>query len=516
MLRQRARQGHAVWHYIGLVLIGMGLAQYIPLLTSAVCGEWDMALNFLISSSAALLIGSAAALAGQPSRRQKLGWNQGMAVAAGSWFLGTLLCALPYYLSGNYLSYLDCCFDVMSGLTTTGLVLVQDLDHLSIGLNMWRHLLTFIGGQGMVVLALSFLVKGTSGAYKMYVGEAKDERLMPNVVSTTRYIWLISLIYLVLGTLALWLAGIAAGLSSGRAFLHGLWVFMAAWSTGGFAPMSQNILYYHNAIYEIVTMVFFIIGSFNFALHYAVLTGKRKELTRNVETVSFTVTVTVLTLITTLGLMRLDVYPDAAAAFRKGFYQLISGHTTTGFMTVYARQFYLEWGDIALFGIIAAMLFGGSACSTAGGFKGLRIGIIAYTLKRETRRMALPDSTVCVQRYHHIRDVVPDESQIRSAFLIVILYILTFTLGTLAGMLSGYSFGMAAFESASVTGNVGLSIGVTQPSMPAALKLTYIVIMWIARLEFMSVMAMAVNIAGKVRKNVLSEARFPHSADPLR
>ena len=112
--------------------------------------------------------------------------------------------------------------------------------------------------------------------------------------------------------------------------------------------------------------------------------------------------------------------------------------------------------------------------------------------------------------------MVPDESQIRSAFLIVILYILTFTLGTLAGMLSGYSFGMAAFESASVTGNVGLSIGVTQPSMPAALKLTYIVIMWIARLEFMSVMAMMVNIAGKVRKNVLSEARFPHSADPLR
>ncbi len=391
----------------------------------------------------------------------------------------------------------------MSGLTTTGLTMVKDLDHLSDGLNMWRHLLTFIGGQGLVVLALSFLVKGTSGAYKMYVGEAKDERLMPNAVSTTRYIWLISLIYLVLGTLVLWIAGITAGLSADRAFLHGLWVFMAAWSTGGFAPMSQNILYYHSAFYEIATMVFFIIGSFNFALHYAVLTGKRRELVRNVETLSFTVTVTVLTLITTLGLMRLNVYPDAAAAFRKGFYQLISGHTTTGFMTVYARQFHYEWGDIALFAIISGMLLGGSACSTAGGFKGLRIGIIAHTLGRETRRMALPDSTVCIVKYHHIRDVVPDEAQIRSAFMIVILYIVTFAVGTLAGMLSGYSFGMSAFESASVTGNVGLSIGVTQPSMPSALKLTYIVIMWVARLEFMSVLAMAVNIAGKVRKNVL-------------
>lgn len=500
MLRKHTEHTRAVWHYIGLVIIGMGLTQYIPLITSLIFSEWDMAFNFLISSSSALLVGSVMALVGKHTQHQRLGWNQGMVVAAGSWFLGMLLCALPYYLSGNYLSYLDCCFDVMSGLTTTGVVLIQDLDHLSNGLNMWRHLLTFIGGQGMVVLALSVLVKGTSGAYKMYVGEGKDERLMPNVVSTARYIWLISLIYLVVGTLVLWIAGIAAGLSSQRAFLHGLWVFMAAWSTGGFAPMSQNILYYHSAVYEIATMVFFIIGSFNFALHYAVLTGKRKELVKNVETVSFTVTVTVLTLITALGLMRLNVYPDIVAMFRKGFYQLISGHTTTGFMTVYAKQFYLEWGDIALFAVTVAMLFGGSACSTAGGFKGLRIGIIAHTLKREVKRMALPDSIVTVEKYHHIRDVVLDDSQIRSAFLIVTAYVVTFTIGTLAGMLCGYPFGMAAFESASVTGNVGLSIGVTLPAMPAALKVTYIMSMWLGRLEFMSVFALVVYVAGKVKK----------------
>jgi trk system potassium uptake protein TrkH len=478
----------------------MGLTQYIPLITSLIYREWEMMLNFLISSSAAFVIGGAMVLVGQKAERQRLGWGQGMVVAAGSWLLGTLLCALPYYLSGNYLSYLDCCFDVMSGLTTTGLVLIQDLDHVSNGLNMWRHLLTFIGGQGMVVLALSFLVKGANGAYKMYVGEGKDERLMPNVVNTARYIWLISLIYLVVGTVVLWIAGIMAGLSVERAFLHGLWVFMAAWSTGGFAPMTQNILYYHSAVYEIATVVFFVIGSFNFALHYAVLTGKRKELYKNIETVSFTVTVTVLTLITTLGLMRLNVYPDIVAMFRRGFYQLISGHTTTGFMTIYARQFYHEWGDIALFAIIIAMLFGGSACSTAGGFKGLRIGIIAHTLKREIKRIALPDSIVSVEKFHHIKDVLLDDSTIRSAFLIVAAYILTFTLGTLAGMLCGYPFGSAAFECASVTGNVGLSIGVTTASMPAVLKVVYIIIMWLARLEFMSIFALVAYVSKKVKK----------------
>ena len=500
MVKKHNGQGHATWYYIGLVLIGMGLTEYIPLITSLIYREWDMMLNFFIGSSASFLIGCVMVLGGRKAERQRLGWAQGMVVAAGSWLMGTLLCALPYYLSGNYLSYLDCCFDVMSGLTTTGLVLIQDLDHVSNGLNMWRHLLTFIGGQGVVVLALSFLVKGANGAYKIYVGEGKDERLMPNVVNTARYIWLISLIYLVVGTVAQWIAGIAAGLSVERAFLHGLWVFMAAWSTGGFAPMTQNILYYHSAAFEIVTVAFFVIGSFNFALHYAVLTGNRKELHRNVETVSFTVTLTVLTLIATLGLMRLNVYPDIVAMWRKGFYQLISGHTTTGFMTIYARQFYHEWGDIALFAIIIAMLFGGSACSTAGGFKGLRIGIIAHTLKREIKRMALPDSIVSVEKYHHIRDVVLDDNLIRSAFLIVTAYVLTFTLGTLAGMLCGYSFGPAAFEAASVTGNVGLSIGVTAASMPAALKVVYILIMWLARLEFMSIFALVVYVSKKVKK----------------
>ena len=92
---------------------------------------------------------------------------------------------------------------------------------------------------------------------------------------------------------------------------------------------------------ELATIVFFVIGSFNFALHYAVLSGKRKELRHNIETVTFTITLTLLTLITTAGLMRNNVYPNAVALFRKGFYQLISGHTTTGFMSVLTLGAYI-------------------------------------------------------------------------------------------------------------------------------------------------------------------------------
>lgn len=497
-----------ICYYIGLIVLVLNALQLVSILISLLYREWAIALAFTASLSIAVIVAAGFMLLGTKERFSKLSFGEGMVVAAGSWFLCMLLSALPYYFSGNYLSYLDTCFDVMSGLTTTGLTLIQDLDHVSNGINMWRFILTYVGGQGMVVLALTFLSKGQGGAYRMYVGEAKDEKLFPNAVSTARRIWQISFIYLAIGTVALTASSLVAGLPLDRALLHGLWMNMSAWSTGGFAPMSQSVLYYHSTLMELVTIVFFVIGSFNFALHHAVLSGNTRELRRNVETVTFSITLTITVLLCTLGLMRDGVYPDAVAMFRKGFYQLISGHTTTGFMTIYAKQFYYEWGDIALFAITIAMMLGGSASSTAGGFKGMRTGILFTALRSEVRRMVLPESRVKEQKYHHIRDIVLTDSIVKNAALIVVLYIATFSIGTLAGMLAGYPLSMAAFESASATGNVGLSIGITSASMPTFLKIVYIAIMWLARLEFLSVFAL---VSYVIRKATQVCAKKPYS-----
>jgi trk system potassium uptake protein TrkH len=497
-----------ICYYIGLIVLVLNALQLVSIVTSFLYREWAIALAFTASLSIAVIVAAGFMLLGTKERFSKLSFGEGMVVAAGSWFLCMLLSALPYYFSGNYLSYLDTCFDVMSGLTTTGLTLIQDLDHVSNGINMWRFILTYVGGQGMVVLALTFLSKGQGGTYRMYVGEAKDEKLFPNAVSTARRIWQISLIYLAIGTVSLTVSSLLAGLPLDRAFLHGLWMNMSAWSTGGFAPMSQSVLYYHSTLMELVTVVFFVIGSFNFALHHAVLSGNTRELRRNVETVTFSITLTITVLLCTLGLMRDGVYPDAVAMFRKGFYQLISGHTTTGFMTIYAKQFYYEWGDIALFAITIAMMLGGSASSTAGGFKGMRTGILFTALRSEVRRMVLPESRVKEQKYHHIRDIVLTDSIVKNAALIVVLYIATFSIGTLAGLLAGYPLSMASFESASATGNVGLSIGITSASMPTFLKIVYIAIMWLARLEFLSVFAL---VSYVIRKATQLCAKKPYS-----
>ncbi len=492
-----------IGYYIGKIITVLGIIQLLPLITSLIYKEWPIAFNFITSMSIALILGAVLVITCNAGKKRKVEWSHGMIIAAFSWFLGMFLCAIPYYLSGNYLSFLDACFDVMSGLTTTGLVLIQDLDHVSNGINMWRHFLTYLGGQGMVVLALTFLVKSTSGSYRMYVGEAKDEKLLPNVISTAKAIWYISVAYLIVGTLVLWITGIFIGLPADRAFLHGLWIFMAAWSTGGFAPQTQNILYYHSTWFEIATVIFFVIGSFNFALHYAVWNKNRKEIFKNIEIQSFTITATFLTLLTIAGLMKLNVYPDFIATFRKGFYLLISGHTTTGFMTIYARQFFTEWGNVALFAIIISMLIGGSAASTAGGFKGLRMGIIFKGFIRDIKRILLPDSRIQIDKFHHISDVILEEKHVRSAMLIVLAYIATFAIGTLGGVFFGYPLSSSAFEAASVTGNVGLSIGITTASMPNTLKIIYILIMWVARLEFMSVLALLAYLFYGVRKKWL-------------
>jgi trk system potassium uptake protein len=484
--------------YTGKVIVGVAALLLIPMATAAIAREWDCLVYFSLSLGIALSIGFLLAILGKTDRKPT--WMHGMVTGGFSWIAVMAVAALPYRFSGHYLSYLDCMFDVMSGFTTTGLVLIQDLDHVAASLNMWRHLLTFVGGQGVIVLALTFLVKDSGGGYKLYVGEGKDERLFPSVFHTAKAIWKISLVYLAVGTLALWIAGLAIGLPADEAFLHGLWVYMADWSTGGFAPMSQSILYYHSGLYETITVVFFILGSFNFALHNAVWSGNRKELRKNIETASFATTMSVLLLVVCWGLMKARVYPDLFALVRKGFYQLASAHTTTGFMTVYPRQLANEWGDLALLAMVIAMLIGGSACSTAGGFKGLRVGIIWKAIVQETRKMLKPSSAVFPQRFHYHGPRNLSEAQVRSASLIVLMYVGIFFFAAAAGCAAGFPFLDSLFESASVTGNVGFSIGVTTASMPAFLKVVYIFTMWAGRLEFMAVLATFAFIAAFFRR----------------
>lgn len=475
----------AIGYYLGKIIIGLSLTMLIPIIVGMAAREINPALDFLIGLEAGLILGLALVIFCRTDR--EINWMQGMVVVSLAWLVAMFLGAIPMYLSGHWKSYLDACFDSMSGFATTGLTLVQNLDHMSLTHNLWRHLTMFIGGQGIVIIALSFFVKGASGAFKLYVGEARDERIMPNVIHSSRFIWLVSIIYMIIGTFVLFLIGTLEGMKPFNAFFHGLCIFMAAFDTGGFSPQSQSILYYRSFAFEIAVIVLMILGALNFRLHYHIWVGNRKEIFKNIESVTFFVSILAIFSIVAIGLKESGIYPHVAMFFRKGFFQLISGHSGTGFQTLYSMQLAGEWNNLSLVGLILAMGLGGAVCSTTGAIKMLRVGIIFKAFVEDIKKIILPERAIVIQKFHHIKEVFLQDNQVRSALLITLAYLILYFLGAFVGMLCGHPFLSALFESTSAAGNVGLSCGITSAGMPSALKITYILQMWAGRLEFMSV-----------------------------
>jgi len=488
MIKPKVTDLKIVGFYSGKVIFGAGLLMLLPAFVSLLSREWDILLGFITGFFLSLSIGLL--LQAFCRVNAELRWLHGLVITAFSWLLALVILPVPFYLSGQFGSYLDAMFDVMSGLTTTGLYLLQDLDHASNGINMWRHLLSYAGGQGIIVIALTFLVKGTSGAFMMYVAEGKEEQLMPNVVKTARAIWLISLVYLGVGVLFLFFAFYFIGMQPLRSFLHALWIFMGAWSTGGFAPQSNNFVYYNSLIVELIAGIIMIIGSLNFALHWWVWQNDKKEIYRNLEARTFTITLLAALFLTAFGLARLGVYKGVLPLFSKAIFQIASAHTTTGFQSIFARQFVRQWGAWTTLIVTVAMALGGSAASTAGGFKALRVGLTFKTILFELRRLAAPESAVIVERFHHLRKRVLSEKHVRSTLIIVFFYLIIYFSGSLIGLAYGYPFTQALFESVSAGSNSGLSVGITSPFMPLGLKLSFIIFMWLGRLEFIAFFAL--------------------------
>lgn len=492
------RQLQGVLHYVGKITSWAAALMLLPLLTAAVYSEWDMFINFALAIGIGLTLGFA--LQWLPKPQHNLSWLEGMTTVTLSWFVMVVIAAIPLYLSGFYLSYLDALFDAMSGYTTTGLSLVNNLDHLPYSVNMWRQEMCFIGGQGIIVLVMTFFLANSPGSLKIYIGEGKTDKIFPNIAHTARAIWWISILFLFIGSFSLGLIGWLEGMAMDRALLHGMWVFMAAWSVAGFAPQSQSILYYHSAAFELVTLTFMILGSVNFALHYQVFTGKPKEIWQNIESRAYAFSMMFFLILMYIGFIMVGAYSDTWSLFRKGFFQLVTTHTGTGYSTLNIADFLEGNGGLLLFASLIAMLFGGMTGSTAGGIKMLRISILGKGIVQDIKRLFYPESAVVFSKFHFFREIALTDQHVRSAMTISALYLLTFIFGTGLTAAYGYSFTASIFEAASVSTNTGLSVGVTNPAMPTGLKWAYILIMYVARVEFFSFFALIAVIMSSATK----------------
>lgn len=485
LIRPSREDLRLVGYNLGRILIVVAVAGLLPLTWALIAGESAPTASFM------LMIGIFASLGfllmQRPPKESQLEWSHGMVIVSLTWLIVPAIGAIPLEFSGHYGSFIDPFFDSMSGLTTTGLALIQDLDHLATSLNFWRHLLHFLGGQGIVIAVLSVFAGG--GAMTLYYGEARDEKIFPSVRSTARFIWLVSVVHAVFGIVTLGAVGyFVLGFRPFRAIFHGITIFMAAFDTGGFAPQSSSLGYYHSGVFEAVTAVLMIAGALSFGLHFALWRGRRQVI-NNLEVRTILATFIGTAILTLGGLASAGLYQSPFGLGRQGFFQILSAHSGTGFSTIPSAEL-ASWGGLAFGGMAIAMALGGMASSTAGGVKSLRVGLTVKALSSQVRQVLLPEGAVVSTRYWHNGWKQLNPGVVQAVMGVSLLYVALFLLGTGVGLMDHLPLESALFESVSAGANVGLSVGVTDPSMPLTLKLTYLLQMWAGRLEFVAIFSL--------------------------
>lgn len=484
LLRPTVDDLRLISYNVARMLLISAAAGLLPLLWAVFAGELAPAADFLVMVGLFALLG-ALGLAWKPAH-DRLDWSHGMVVVALIWLVVPIIGSVPLILSGNFGSWLDAFFDAMSGITTTGLTLAQDIDHMASSMILWRHILHFLGGQGIIIAALSMF--SGAGTATLYFGEGRDDRIYPSVRSTSRFIWLVAIVNGIAGILALTLvAYLDLGFGFLRSFFHAATIFMAAFDTGGFAPQSTSIGYYHSAPFEVVIAVLMIAGVMSFGVHFAL--WRRRSVIGNLETKTILFTFGGTLLLTMVGLAAERAYASAAGLGRQAFFQVLSAHSGTGFSTIPSSEL-ATWGGLAFGGMTIAMALGGMASSTAGGVKSLRVGLAVKSIVSQVKQVLLPEGAVISDRFiqngpRHLTDELK-----QGVMAISLLYVGLYLFGGGIGLAAHIPLQDALFESISAAANVGLSVGVTSPTMPAVLKLTYAFQMWAGRLEFISVFAL--------------------------
>ena len=475
--------------YLGKVLLGLGVLQVVPLVVALALREWNSATSFAIGASLAILLW---ALSDRHLRTSRsLDWSHAMVIVALAWLFGAVLVSVPMLLSGRFTDPLHAVFEAMSGLTTTGMSVIHDLDHTPVSEDLFRHLLQISGGLGIIIVVLSVFSAGGARITTLYVSEARDERVLPNVIRTARFIFQVAGTLFVIGTAALVVALIAAGFTPDRAVYHAVNLFFASFSTGGFSVMQASMIFYHSVAVELIVALIMLAGTLSFGLHLAMWRGDPRDVLRHLETRTLAVTTTGFFLLMVFGLLRGSTYDAVEPLLRKGLFTLLSAVSSTGHQVNVGDTYLTDWGVLAPAAIVGAMAIGGMASSTAGGIKAIRIGLTFTSLAHDVRRILLPESALVVSTYYAGKRQILRDQTARAATTVLLLYVASYLFAAVFALFyEEYDVTETLFESVSVGANIGISIGVVGPGTPDGLLLVYVLQMWLGRLEFVAVIVL--------------------------
>jgi trk system potassium uptake protein TrkH len=479
-----------IFHLMGLLLAVNGGFIFLAAIVSYYYKDGATAQIFL-AGLVGLLIGGSIMLTTK-NHRKEIQKREGYIIVAFGWVFMSLVGTLPYIFTGAIPSFTNAFFETMSGYTTTGASILNDIESMPEGILFWRSITHWIGGMGIIVLAIAILPLLGIGGMQLFAAEAPGpggDKLHPRITDTAKRLWLIYVGYTFIETILLKLAGMS--------FFDAVNHSLSTLSTGGFSTKNASLAYWNDSpLIQYIVIVFMFLAGTNFVLSYFAFKGKFRKVFKDEEFKIYSLSIIGLTIIAALLIYyRADVsissisHPmvlgEFESAVRHGLFQVLAIITTTGFVSAD----YTLWTPFLTIFFFGLMFMGGSAGSTAGGIKIMRHLIMIKNGMLEFRRTLHPRAVLPV-RYN--MKAIP-QSIVFNILGFFILYMLSFIIGTLVFSWLGLDFNTALGGAASTLGNVGPALGDLGPvnnygDLPAAAKWWSSFLMLIGRLELFTVL----------------------------
>lgn len=466
-----------IFNFLGLLLVLNGVFMLLPI--PFVLYYNEPILPSLLSAAISICIGLPAWRLVKIDKGKDIRKRDGYLVVTLGWLVMSLSGSMPYLISGSIPHFTNAFFETISGYTTTGSSILDDLDSIPRSILLWRSLTQWIGGMGIIVLTVAILPILGIGGMQLFMAEAPGitaDKLKPRIQDTAARLWLIYVMLTGLEFLLLMLGGMS--------FFDAINHSLTTMSSGGFSTRQESVGFYSTPFIHYVIILFMLLAGSNFTLTYFLLKGKVHKLFRNDEFRSYIMVVTIFALISFVGLL---IVRDSGVekAFRDGLFQVVTIITTTGFVT----GDYTEWGPFLKLIFFAMMFIGASAGSTAGGVKIVRHIILFRNSLLEMKRQLHPSAIIPVR--FNGKAVDREISYNVQAFIMI--YMTAFGLGLLIVSAFGIDIETAAGAVASTLGNIGPGIGSVGPKFsyshfPDAVKWILSFLMLLGRLELFTVL----------------------------
>ena len=460
-----------VAYLIGLLLAFESMLLLACCCVSIVYGERDL-MSFIVSFAVCLSVSAILLVYGR-RRKCAMSRNEGYIVVALSWVFFSVFGMIPYLWGGFIPNITDAFFETMSGFTTTGATILDNIESMPHGILFWRSLTQWIGGLGIVCFTIVLLPGFGASSQMLYLSEATGvthNKLYPKTRVMARYIFMVYILLTAIES-ALLMAG---GMGLFDALCHS----MTTTATGGFSTKQESIAYWHSPYMEYVVSIFMLLSAINFSLYIVAFKSKWKKLREFVELKWFACSVGLLTLIISAVLFLNNGY-SAEEAFRKSLFQVATCHTSCGFAT----DDYNLWPPFTWMLLIFAMLSGGCTGSTSGGVKNLRLIIIANCIRNQFRQILHPRAVLPVKV-----GGLFDNKLLTTVLVFFAAYLSVAFIGWTLLMAFGVGFTEAMSTVISSMGNVGPGLGSFGPAfswaaLPDAAKWILSSLMLIGRLE---------------------------------